>query len=253
MPPLPPELPSARPNRKERLPNRALSVAPPPYSAHAPPSPIDLLDGEDALGSTSAPFSPTSPTVPPNLPRQNRLKVHRDRSWIKETYLLDASLPTPPGAPEENLSLYAKNAHVFAKVYVTGEDVKGKVVMDFDSKNGSVDVKIPTCPPNLPLQVTASTHRYGNVFLMLPPKFNGPLVIESKNGWPPKLLPSLKAVARSLAEDSQVRRYWIGEWNGEEDWRGDECLIHTWHGHIWVGFYEEKEEKSGWMKKMWRF
>ncbi|KZO94822.1 hypothetical protein CALVIDRAFT_599572 [Calocera viscosa TUFC12733] len=230
MPPIPPELPSAVPNRKERLSrpsNRAPSIAPPPYSAHAPQPAVDLLE-------SSSPSSPRSPTVPQNLPRQNRLKVHREDNWgIKETYLLDPSLPTPPGAPEENLSLYASNGHVFAEVYVVGEDVKGKVSMDFRSKKGSVYVTIPACPPTVPLQITASTNRHGNIFMKLPPKFNGPLVIEAKHGWGPRLEPSLKAVARVFEETGNVRRYWIGEWNGETEWTGDECLIHTYDGHIW--------------------
>ncbi|KZO94808.1 hypothetical protein CALVIDRAFT_538592 [Calocera viscosa TUFC12733] len=88
----------------------------------------------------------------------------------------------------------------------------------------------------MPISVNAESHN-GSVTVLLPPKFTGPLTIEHKNG-SVTLYPSLKARTRTLDETSTVRRCWVGEWPGEVDWEGDECIAGSHNGSVRIGFWE---------------
>jgi len=188
--------------------------------------------------------------IPPNLPKQNKLRVHKDNHSIKDMFVIDANLPAPPGAgTQKNLDLYSANGSVTAKVYLVGVDVKRRVELAAKSKNGSVKFQIAECPRTMFIDVNCESHN-GSVTVLLPPKFTGPLSITHKNG-SVTLFPSLKARTRTLDESSTVRRCWVGEWPGEGEWDGDQCIVGSENGSVRIGFWEgEQPEQPGFFRRL---
>jgi len=64
----------------------------------------------------------------------------------------------------------------------------------------------------------------------------------------------LAAVTRTFEEKVEEKVCWVGEWDGNsEDRDGDTCTISSVKfGAIRIGFYEPKEEKLGFLQRLFR-
>ncbi|KZO94809.1 hypothetical protein CALVIDRAFT_538593 [Calocera viscosa TUFC12733] len=102
----------------------------------------DLLSGNPEDYSAGPSVLPIVDPIPPWLPKQNKLRVDKQNEGIKDTFVIDANLPAPPGSPDKALDLYSSNGSVNAKVYLIGVDVKRKTELAAKSKNGSVKFHI---------------------------------------------------------------------------------------------------------------
>ncbi|KZT51115.1 hypothetical protein CALCODRAFT_503931 [Calocera cornea HHB12733] len=229
-------------------------LEPPPYSP-APDPRVDLLEGEDSASpyrsQVVSPF-PTSPRsaphfpsrIPPELPRQNRLRVFRDNSGIRDTYVIDPTLPAPPGSHDKALSLYSQNGSIEGTVYLTqspGRTAKSRVELEGLSMNGSVKFSIAECPQDMRLSILVES-RNGSVALFLPSSFRGPLTIKHENGGA-HITPALRSRTRTLDETHSEHRCWVGEWGEDDDpnWVADECVVGSHNGSVKVGYWSAEE------------
>jgi len=139
---------------------------------------------------------------------------------------------------------------VDARVYLAGE-VKGRVLLEASSHNGSVVLTVCDRPSALPFTLHAVSHN-GHVEAWLPDNFQGPLTLRTKNGSMTIVKPLARHV-RILEETPGERRCWVGEgWEDEKDWIGDECVVESRNGSVSVGTWEggaaqdeEEEKKKG--------
>ncbi|EJU06148.1 hypothetical protein DACRYDRAFT_103095 [Dacryopinax primogenitus] len=209
---------------------------PPPYSYSPRADPrVDLLEGEGEedtilIPAPSRPLPSPFPAVsqavpvisniPPNLPRQNRLRIYRDNSGIRDTFVIDPTLPAPPGSHDKALSV-----------------TKGMVELEGLSMNGSINFRVAECPADMRISIHVES-RNGSVALFLPATFRGPLTIGHENGnaW---LTPPLRTRTRTLDETAGQHRCWVGEWGEDDDpnWVADECTVESHNGSVKVGYW----------------
>jgi len=227
-------------------------MEPPPYSPQPDPR-VDLLEGEDtSIVPSPFPRSLASPIVavsniPPDLPRQNRLRVYRENDGIQDTYLIDPTLPAPPGSHDKALSLYSQNGSIHGTVFLTatpGRKVKGRVELEGLSMNGSLRFSVAECPDDMRLSIMIES-RNGSVALFLPRSFRGPLTIKHANGGC-DITPSLKARTRTLDETKAEHRCWVGEWGddaADPEWIADECVVGSHNGSVKVGYWTPEDAK----------
>ncbi|EJU06147.1 hypothetical protein DACRYDRAFT_19433 [Dacryopinax primogenitus] len=221
---------------------------------------VDILSG-DPIPYSSGPSVPPQEEIP-DLPHQNRLRIHRAYQPISETLVIDPSLPSPPGTAQKNLELSSTSAPVLARVYVLDcRDLKGRVEMSAQSESGPVKLAVARMPRNAKLAVDVGT-KSGPCELFLPLHFSGPLTIHTRTG-PVSLGTSLRSRLRILEESSDVRKYWVGDCSDlAEDWRtfergewmGDEAEVRTLSGPArvlyWEGIGKVETFVTGLMKKL---
>jgi len=226
-------------------------ILPPPYSPERDPH-VDLLEGEGVV-AVASPFPASPPSIssaiavsqiPRDLPRQNRLRVNRENSGISDTYVIDPTLPAPPGSHDKALSLFSRNGSIEATVFLTqspGRTLKGRVELEGLSLNGSLRFSVAECPENMRVSILVET-RNGSIALFLPPTFRGPLTINHENGIA-HITPALKSRTRTLDETAGMHRCWVGEWGDDDDpnWVADECVVGSHNGSVKVGYWDPVE------------
>jgi len=197
----------------------------------------DVTSVEEPPAYTEPAYTSTSI---PSFPPHNHLRISRDDGSIKGTYVIDPSLPTPPGTGTvKELTAHTKDGSVDLKVYlIGGRNLNRRARIIVGSDDGSVKLSVVERPPYMRTWVAAASLD-GNVSVSLPPGFNGLLTITHRKGRA-TLHPNLVAVTRTFEETAVEYKGWIGPWTGEsiDEWEGDECRILAKDGEVKVGFYE---------------
>jgi hypothetical protein len=113
--------------------------------------------------------------------------------------------------------------------------------LEASTTSGNVTLHIDAAP-TAHFSVRASS-TFGQICIFLPRTFHGPLTITSSLG-APVLSSELKRVCTPISEVGSGRRWFVGDvgiWH-ERSEHGDEALLRTSWGRVWVGYAGEEEE-----------
>ncbi|KAJ7741426.1 hypothetical protein DFH07DRAFT_57452 [Mycena maculata] len=202
-------------------------IPPPAYEAHSPVQPV-------------------ASAVPPHLKPANFIAITRRMGELKDTFVLDPTLVVPHAMRPRNeymhLSLSALLGEVAAVVYIVGSDglpSGSKTRMEVFSTMGATRLELHAEEPRAPMAINMSA-RLGEASLLLPRSFRGPLRISVMLG-EVELSPALRAATRSFGDGG----LFVGDWRkGEleqETWNGDEAVLDSKMGSVYVGYDDEKK------------
>jgi len=159
------------------------------------------------------------------------LRVSKKGVAIQGQYFLDLSIPPAPQFVSdavsgiENLSLHTTSGAVNADVWVTGNNRSNRVSLKLCSDNGHVHAKVHDTFSDgesehrhvLNIELRAN---YGDVTLLLPRHFRGPVTIRSSHERV-AFSPALEERMAPLSDVQGVRVYFVGDRPRSGKWRGD--------------------------------
>ncbi|KAJ7222532.1 hypothetical protein GGX14DRAFT_664118 [Mycena pura] len=184
--------------------------------------------------------------APPAIEAANRISVARWLGEIKETFVLDSALPVPSN-DKLHLDLSVLVGEVAAEVYVVGAGTaqNDKTRMWASTTLGKTKLVLHSPQPQsrAPIAVSVSV-RVGEVILLLPRSFHGPLGISGPSVGEVTLSPDLRAASTKFGDSW----FFIGEWAQPEGgegrgavWPGDEADVESMIGTVYMGYEDEKE------------
>ncbi|KAJ7153536.1 hypothetical protein C8R43DRAFT_885468, partial [Mycena crocata] len=185
--------------------------------------------------------------APPHIKPANHIVISRRLGELKGTFVLDPSLrvPHPMRARDEtlHLSLSALLGEVAAVIYVVpsalGSLPSDRTRMEVTSTLGTTRLELHAPQPRAPISVSVSA-RLGEATLLLPRSFRGPLRISVALG-EVEMSAALRAVTTKFGDG----RMFVGEWTKEEleenMWAGDEAVVNSQLGTVYVGYDTEKK------------
>ncbi|PIL30429.1 hypothetical protein GSI_07616 [Ganoderma sinense ZZ0214-1] len=276
---------------------------PPPYS---PPPVVNVarqmaMPGPPVPG-TSAVFQPVNPQ------RVNYFELFSKHDAISGTYLIDPELPSPmaglskalrkkpdsvwgktksckksKGYKELNASFQTRHGHINLDLAVPSRDPgnvspfphdKLRTRMFVATRHGRIRVDVHEVKPSCSLDLHVES-RHGRISILLPPTFDGPLVIHARTLGAVTFLPHLAARTRTLratdretvvlvaspltsshsSSHSSASAKQLSELAGAE---ADRCLVRTRHGKITIGIsgldrLEEPVQAGSIFEKVGRF
>ncbi|KAG8910529.1 hypothetical protein FRC02_007136, partial [Tulasnella sp. 418] len=122
-------------------------------------------------------------------------------------------------------------------------DSKGRALLEVASHNGSAWARVVS-RQNQKFRLKATSHN-GAVTIKLPDDFEGPVSFSTCNGCV-RFSPRLQAKLVTFAKDRKAGKAFIGDWesagygDGDHvDWNGDELIVGTKNGSLYVGFNDE--------------
>ncbi|KAI9067940.1 hypothetical protein FKP32DRAFT_1672650 [Trametes sanguinea] len=272
------------PNTEPLLPEKAPELPPknpagPQSSSEQPlppPPPYTPRPGASGTGAFPPPpqRTPSSVLNPQNAQTVNHFEVFSKHNAITGTYLVDPLLQTP-GFDAAKLRKRCKRSKRW------GQGSPSEVHASFRTRHGAISVDVAAVAEVKPLSVvpgtrkvrtciTASTRhgrinlnlfeiqpgrsvdlqvesRHGNIFIMVPPTFDGPLMFQTRYASAVTLLPAFSARARTLratdketivictppsAASPSAPPAPTGQVYDED---GDRVLVRTRHGRVVVG------------------
>ncbi|KAJ7314221.1 hypothetical protein DFH08DRAFT_432889 [Mycena albidolilacea] len=238
------------------------------------PTPVQM-SGPPPYGAVpSGQTMPSSPSAEWSARPQNHIHISRTCGAVNRSqFVVDpnvhvpASLLTPPTwdpgyislyslrRPKPNLDLGITFGGIDADIKVL--PVSGHCTAQPPSRTRLLDEGCPrqstldasTTTGNVSLHIDAqhfsvrASSTFGQIRVFLPRTFNGPLTITSSLG-APSLSPELKRACTPISEMGNSRRWFVGDfgaWEGRSE-HGDEALVGTSWGRVWVGYAGEEEE-----------
>ncbi|KAJ6526721.1 hypothetical protein B0H19DRAFT_544593 [Mycena capillaripes] len=110
-----------------------------------------------------------------------------------------------------------------------------------NATTGNVTLHVEA-PPAAHFSVHASSI-FGQICVFLPRNFHGPLTIMSSLG-APNLSAELRRACAPISETGSARRWFVGDLAAWRDCgeHGDEAMVGTRFGGVWVGYVGEEEE-----------
>ncbi|TBU51614.1 hypothetical protein BD310DRAFT_328006 [Dichomitus squalens] len=275
---------------------------PPPYSPHAGPSRVP----QPAPNVPAIPSGPTSVFQPLTTQTVNHFELFSKHDAIAGTFVVDPALPSPMANLSRNLR--RKPDSVWGKTRGRKNKRQHEVNASFQTRHGRINLDLaisskeagqatPFPGDKLPTRVYVSTHhgrvsvnvhevqpsrsldlqvesRHGRINLLLPPTFDGPLVVQARSLGAVQFLPHFAARARTVrgkdretvvlvsspfssqsASTLAIEAKQLGELAGPGS---DRCLVRTRHGKITIGIsgldkIEEPLEGSNLFEKVGRF
>ncbi|KAJ7673896.1 hypothetical protein DFH06DRAFT_1445422 [Mycena polygramma] len=115
--------------------------------------------------------------------------------------------------------------------------------LEASTTTGNVTLRVEAAPTTHFSLRASST--FGHICIFLPRTFHGPLSIMSSLG-APNLSPELKRVCAPISEVGGARRWFVGDagvWRDRGE-HGDEALVGTTFGLVWVGYIGEEEDAT---------
>jgi len=208
--------------------------------------------GESTTVTDDSPpaYEPPSSIAPPHIKPSNYISLTRPFDNIKGTFVLDPNLRLPQpmlSNDKVNLTLSALMGEVSAIVYVVGsKSLPGdKTRMEVSSTMGSTRLEIHAAEQRAPISISI-TARLGEVKLLLPRSFRGPLRLSATLGQI-TLSPALRAGTVTTGD-----RMFVGDWTEEElkqeAWVGDEASVDSALGSVSVAYNDEK--KKGFLESL---
>ncbi|KAJ6463397.1 hypothetical protein C8R45DRAFT_841070, partial [Mycena sanguinolenta] len=183
--------------------------------------------------------------APPNIKPTNYISLTRRLGEVNGTFVLDPTLQIPlslrnPLRSKAHLNISVFMGEVEAVVYIVGSESLpsgDKTRIEVSARMGTTKLHAPE--RRAPISVSVNS-RLGETTLLLPRSFRGPLRQSNKLG-EITLSPALKARAASFGN-----RLFIGEWTEEEAkakvWPGDEAVVDSALGSIYVGYSDEQKD-----------
>jgi len=113
--------------------------------------------------------------------------------------------------------------------------------LEASTTTGNVTLHVEA-PTNAHFSVRASS-TFGDVCVFLPRTFQGPLTIMSSLG-APHLSAEVKRLCAPISEIGGASRWFVGDlgvWRERAE-HGDEAMVGTTFGSVWVGYIGEEEE-----------
>jgi len=209
--------------------------------------------------------NPSQPTFPAHLAKQNRVRIRRPGD-VRESFLIDPSLPTPDGVGDKALDIEttSEKAAVDVTVYLLAERrneaggeeepveiaikaSKARLVIAHTSGSPRVKLRFQTLKrhtnvlevhlcPNLRVDLDAKWSK--DCILKLPPDFTGRLDLQSGKNQLITIESALKPRTRIMNEDRGSQLLWVGEYtSGRIEADYDRCVIRT-EGKISLGVWE---------------
>ncbi|KAJ7270763.1 hypothetical protein B0H12DRAFT_1093757 [Mycena haematopus] len=184
--------------------------------------------------------------APPNIKPSNHISITRRLGEVKDTFVLDPTLQVPLSIRDVlhkkvHLNISAFMGEVNAVVYVVGSESLpsgSKTRMDVSSRMGSTTLVLHAPERRAPISVRVNT-RLGETTLLLPRSFRGPIRLSNKLG-EITLSAALRAMTVSFGN-----RLFVGEWTEEEAkekaWPGDEAVVDSALGSVFVGYSDEQK------------
>ncbi|KAM5541435.1 hypothetical protein V8D89_004989 [Ganoderma adspersum] len=299
-----PEMKSTGPPVPEKQQPAEALPPPPPYSP--PPSnvPRQMPMPGPAVPGPSAIFQPVNPQ------RVNYFELFSKHDAISGTYLIDPALPSPmaglskalrkkpdsvwgktksckksKGYKELNASFQTRHGHITLDLAIPSRDSgnispfpgdKLRTRMYVATRHGRIHVDMHEVKPSCSLDLHVES-RHGRINLLLPPTFDGPLVIHARTLGAVTFLPHLAVRTRTLrandretvvlvaspltspsssaAKSLNTNAKQLSELAGAES---DRCLVRTRHGKITIGIsgldtLEEPVQSGSLFEKVGRF
>jgi len=236
---------------------------------------MPLNDLPPTYTSTATPTSPTQPTSSklsptpgtPQLPVKpsNYISISSRDASVKGTWVIDPSLKIPTSllAPllegqtesdRRNLNVESKNGHVNADIFITPFDFSSdskevgrkRTTIYVKSSDGSVTAKLHDCQsPRLPFYLNAYSSD-GHVTVHIPRSFHGLIVIASHHGHC-KFSEEITKQLTVFSDVGKTRKAFLGDFSGlrdDEAWEGDEIMLESKDGSVWVHFDDEHKDQA---------
>ncbi|KAI1791911.1 hypothetical protein LXA43DRAFT_945010 [Ganoderma leucocontextum] len=274
---------------------------PPPYSPSPSNAARQMPNPGPAVPGPAAVFQPVNPQ------RVNYFELFSKHDPISGTYLIDPELPSPmAGLPkalrrkpdsvwgknkrcqkskaykELNASFQTRHGHITLDLAVPSRDAgnvspfpcdKMRTRMYVATRHGRIRLDIHEVKPSCSLDLHVES-RHGRISILLPPTFDGPLVIHARTLGAVAFLPHLAARARTiratdretvvlvaspLALPSPAHAQGNAKQLSELAGAGaDRCLVRTRHGKITLGIsgldrLEEPVQTGNLFEKVGRF
>ena len=283
-------------------PQQAAEPLPPPPPYSPPPSNVARqmpIPGPSVPGPAAV-FQPVNPQ------RVNYFELFSKHDAISGTYLIDPELPSPMaglskalrkkpdsvwGKPkgckksksykELNASFQTRHGHITLDLAVPSRDPgnlspfpgdKMRTRMYVATRHGRIRLDVHDVKPSCSLDLHVES-RHGRIGILLPPTFDGPLVIYARTLGAVTFLPHLAARTRTLratdretivlvaspltsaSSASSAHAKQLSELAGAD---ADRCLVRTRHGKITIGIsgldrLEEPVQSENLFEKVGRF
>ncbi|KAJ7855018.1 hypothetical protein B0H14DRAFT_2579610 [Mycena olivaceomarginata] len=210
------------------------------------PKSARLAAESESTAQTESPpaYEPPLFIAPTDIKPANYISLTPRFNGVKGTFVLDPTLRLPPSmqphSDKLHLGISAVMGEVNAVVYVVGSESLpsgSKTRMEVSSKMGSTKLVLHAPECRAPLTVNVDS-RLGESTLLLPRSFRGPIRLSNTLG-EITLSAALRAATVSFGD-----RMFVGEWKEEEVkqkvWPGDELVVNSLLGSIYVGYNDEK-------------
>ncbi|KAF7326627.1 hypothetical protein MVEN_02599400 [Mycena venus] len=200
--------------------------------------------GEATVTDVAPPaYEPPSSIAPPNIQPANYISLTPHFGEAKGTFVLDPTLLLPhsmrPRSNKMHLSISTVMGEANAVVYVVGSESLpsgSKTRMEVSSRMGTTKLVVHAPERRAPISVSIN-NRLGEATLLLPRSFRGPLRLSNTLG-EITLSKALRAATVSFGD-----RMFVGQWRDEElkekVWPGDEAVVDSALGSIFVGYSDE--------------
>ncbi|KZT51112.1 hypothetical protein CALCODRAFT_512902 [Calocera cornea HHB12733] len=210
--------------------------------------------------------------IPSSLAKQNGVRIRR-RGDVRETFIIDPSLPAPSGSVDRALDIRttsdrgAVEARVYlldskpaqsdamqdvqmsvkasnVKLTIAQTNAKHRVKLNIQGHKPRLGVDVDTlevylCPE---LRVDLEVHWSSHCFVKLPPNFTGKVDLHVGRRGTITVDEILKPRTRLINEDRGSQLFWIGDYTAEADEsKFDRCFIRT-QGDIALGIWKQDPE-----------
>ncbi|KAJ7889953.1 hypothetical protein B0H14DRAFT_2691384 [Mycena olivaceomarginata] len=189
------------------------------------------LAAESESTATESPpaYEPPLFIAPTDIKPANYISLTPRFNGVKGTFVLDPTLRLPP-----SMQPHSDKLHLGISASLPSGS---KTRMEVSSKMGSTKLVLHAPECRAPLTVNVDS-RLGESTLLLPRSFRGPIRLSNTLG-EITLSAALRAATVSFGD-----RMFIGEWKEEEVkqkvWPGDELVVNSLLGSIYVGYNDEK-------------
>jgi len=217
------------------------------FTQDSPKSALSQSVKETTATDASPPaYEPPASIAPPNIKPSNYISLIRRFNEGQGTFVLDPTLRLPhamlPRNGKLHLSISAVMGDASAVVYVVGSESipKGdKTRMEVSSRMGTAKLILHAPERRAPISVSVNT-RLGEATLLLPRSFRGPIRLSNTLG-EITLSEALRASTVSFGD-----RMFVGHWTEEElkekVWPGDEAVVDSALGTVYVGYNDENKK-----------
>jgi len=155
-----------------------------------------------------------------------------------------------------NATFQTRQGNVNLDLAVVGYGANEKALVDIMTRQGNVDLNVFQIEGSRNLNLRVTT-RSGNIFVLLPRPFSGPVHLQTRNG----TILFLSSLARSMRpvtmrEDESLILIGEGPFPADtpnnSSWVGDYLSLMSRHGNVTVGYIGEdmKPEHGGFWKKI---
>jgi len=223
-----------------------------------------VAEEQDQLNVNREPpptYASLQPSPSPSLAKAvNYVSISRLHSSVKETLIIDPSVFVPPslrppllpGETEEtrqNLRLESTHGDVYADVTLVdnseiplelaSQQRNKRVIMSMQSTHGAITAKIHGSPNRTSFVLRAQSSN-GNIFLHIPPTFQGPIIISYRHG-SVTFSDRVDQNLTTFGEADNTRRCFLGDFSEWDDaCGGDEIIIDLRHGNVKIHYDDDE-------------